>query len=109
MAALHPTARLALLVGLAAGAVLVVLERTLPARARAFVPSPSGLGLGMVIPGPSSVAICLGAALAATLRRLRPAAAERLVVPAASGLIAGESIMGIAIALAVALGLGGAP
>jgi len=105
--ALHPTARLALLVGLAAGALLVVLERTLPARARAFVPSASGLGLGMVIPGPSSVAICAGAGAAALLRRLRPAAAERLVVPAASGLIAGESLMGIAIALAVALGLGG--
>jgi len=104
-AALHPTARLALLAGLAAGALLVVLERTLPARAKAFVPSPSGLGLGMVIPGPSSVAICAGAALAALLRRVRPAAAERLVVPAASGLIAGESLMGIAIALAVALGL----
>ncbi len=103
VAGLHPTARLAVLAGLAVGALLAVLERRLPARARAFVPSPSGLGLGMVIPGPSSVAIFAGAAAAALLRRARPATAAALVLPVASGLIAGESLMGIAIALAVAL------
>ncbi len=100
---LHPTARLAVLAGLAVGALLAVLERTLPARAKAFLPSASGLGLGMVIPGPSSVAIFAGAGTAALLRRLRPATAAGLVLPVASGLIAGESLVGIAIALAIAL------
>ena len=101
---LHPTARAAVAVGLAVGALLAVAERLLPARARAFVPNASGLGLGMVIPGPSSVAIFAGAGLAALLRRARPALAERAIIPVGSGLIAGESLMGIAIAMAVALG-----
>jgi uncharacterized oligopeptide transporter (OPT) family protein len=101
---LHPTARVAVVAGLALGAFLAVLERLLPGRARAWVPSAAGLGLGMVIPGTSSVAIFAGAGLAALLRRLRPALAERVVVPVGSGLIAGESLMGIAIALLVALG-----
>ena len=86
--------------------VLVVLERVLPARARPFVPSASGLGLAMVIPGTSSIAIFVGATLAEGLRRARPALAERAVLPVASGLIAGDIFMGIVVAIVLALGLG---
>lgn len=103
--ALHPTARVALLAGLAVGAALAVAERFLPKRAKAFVPSPAGLGLGMVIPGPSSVAFFVGAAVTAVLRRARPALAERAVLPVASGFIAGESLLGILIALLIATGV----
>ena len=103
---LPPSARAAIAAGAALGMVLVVLERVLPARARPFVPSASGLGLAMVIPGTSSIAIFAGATLAEGLRRARPAVAERAVLPVASGLIAGESLMGIVVAIVLALGLG---
>jgi uncharacterized oligopeptide transporter (OPT) family protein len=105
--ALHPSARVAIAAGAAIGAALVLLERALPARARAFVPSASGLGLAMVIPGTSSIAIFAGASLAEVVRRARPALAERTVLPVASGLIAGESLMGIVVAIVLALGAGG--
>jgi uncharacterized oligopeptide transporter (OPT) family protein len=105
--ALHPTARVAIAAGAALGAALVLLERVLPARARAFVPTASGLGLAMVIPGTSSIAIFVGATLAEALRRTRPALADAAVLPVASGLIAGESLMGIVVAIVLALGLGG--
>jgi uncharacterized oligopeptide transporter (OPT) family protein len=105
--ALHPSARVAIAAGAAIGAALVLLERALPARARAFVPSASGLGLAMVIPGTSSIAIFAGASLAEAVRRARPALAERTVLPVASGLIAGESLMGIVVAIVLALGAGG--
>jgi uncharacterized oligopeptide transporter (OPT) family protein len=104
---LHPTARVAALVGLALGVGLALAEHVLPRRLGRFVPSASGLGLAAVIPGPSSVAMFVGAGLAEVLRRWRPALADRTVLPVASGLIAGESLLGILLGIAVALGMGG--
>jgi uncharacterized oligopeptide transporter (OPT) family protein len=104
---LHPTARAAVVAGVAVGLGLVLLERVLPPRARAFVPSPAGLGLAMVIPGTSSVAMFVGASGAELLRRTRPALAQRAVLPVASGFIAGESLMGILVAILVASGIWG--
>jgi uncharacterized oligopeptide transporter (OPT) family protein len=104
-ASLHPTARAAILVGAALGVVLVVAEKTLPPRWRAWVPSPSGLGIAMVIPANNSIAMFAGSAVATWLQRKRPALAEETVVPVASGFIAGESLMGIAVALLVAAGV----
>jgi uncharacterized oligopeptide transporter (OPT) family protein len=106
VAALHPTARIAVAAGVLAGVALVLLERWLPRRAAAFVPSPAGLGLAMVIPGTSSIAMFVGALGAELLRRFRPALAERAVLPVASGFIAGESLMGILVAILLASGLG---
>jgi uncharacterized oligopeptide transporter (OPT) family protein len=48
--------------------------------------------------------MALGAFVAAGLRRWRPAFADRTVLPVASGFIAGESILGVIIALLVATG-----
>ena len=47
----------------------------------------------------------LGSLVAEVLRRTRPALAERTIVPVSSGLIAGESLMGILIALLVVAGV----
>ena len=103
--ALAPSARTAVWVGLALGIALALAERMAPKRLKAWVPSPSGLGIAMVIPGSNAVAMFLGSAAAEWMRRKRPAAAERLVVPVSSGLIAGESLMGIVIALLVVAGV----
>ena len=70
---LHPTARTAAVVGALLGVALALAEAWLPRRWRPFVPSASGIGLAAVIPGPSSVAMFLGAAIAEGLRRRRPA------------------------------------
>jgi uncharacterized oligopeptide transporter (OPT) family protein len=105
ISALHPTARTAILVGLALGTALALFEKFAPAKLRHLLPSPSGLGIAMVIPGSNGIAMFLGAAAAEWLRRRRPALAEKTVVPVASGLIAGESLMGILIALLIVAGI----
>ncbi len=101
---LTPSARVAALIGLGVGTLLSLLEKVLPKKARAFVPSPSGVGIGMVVPGSSSVAMFLGAAFAAVIRRKKGAAADDTTLPIASGAIAGESLMGVVVKIAVAFG-----
>lgn len=97
--ALPSSARQAAVVGLLFGIALAVLEKLAPKSLKPFVPSPSGLGLAMVIPGSNALAMFLGSAMAELARRTKPQLADRLVVPVSSGLIAGESLMGVLVAL----------
>ena len=102
---LHSSARVGAVCGLALGIVLVLLERWAPKKAKAYIPSASGLGLAIVIPGASSIAFFIGAAIAEGLRRFKPKLAEATVLPVSSGFIAGESLMGIAVAMLKAFGV----
>ena len=105
LSALVPSARTAIVVGLALGVALALMEKLAPKRLLPFIPSPSGLGIAMVIPASNCIAMFLGAAIAEWLRGTRPALAEKTVVPVSSGLIAGESLMGIVIALLIVAGV----
>jgi uncharacterized oligopeptide transporter (OPT) family protein len=96
------SARWGLLVGAALGVVLPLLEMRFP-RAKKFIPSATGIGLAFTINGYNSISMCLGAALALYLGRYHAAWSEKYKVPVASGIIAGESLMGVAIALITAL------
>jgi uncharacterized oligopeptide transporter (OPT) family protein len=104
LGSLPPTARLGALVSAALGLLLPLLERAFP-RARAFIPSPMGLGLAFVMPGYISISMFAGALLAAAVGRWRARAAREYVVPVASGLIAGESLMAVLISALMALGV----
>jgi OPT family oligopeptide transporter len=95
---LHPTARWGMLAGALVGIALPLLELAFP-KHKKFIPSAMGVGLALVIPAFNSISMFLGALLAWMYARARPAAAERYVIPVASGLIAGESLMGVAVAL----------
>lgn len=105
LGALHPTSKPAIAAATLLGVTLALLERFAPRPLRPWLPSPSGLGIAMVIPASNSIAMFLGAAVAEWLRRRRPVLAERTVVPVASGLIAGESLMGILIAFLIVSGV----
>jgi OPT family oligopeptide transporter len=105
VSALHPAARTAAGLGFLLGIALVLADRWAPPKLRPFIPSPSGLGIAMVLPGYNSIAMFFGGLVAEILKRKRPALAERGVVPVASGFIAGESLMGVLIAVLVALGI----
>ena len=95
---LHPLARTCIWWGLGAGALLVVVEFALP-RYRKWLPSPTGLGLGFILPFFNPFSMLLGALLAWVWSRRNSAQADHYVVPVASGIIAGESIVSVAIAL----------
>jgi len=95
---LHPMARQGILWGLVAGTGLATLELLLP-RHRRFIPSPIGLGLGFLLPFANPLSMLIGALAAWLWARRRAAHADRYVVPVASGAIAGESIVSVAIAL----------
>lgn len=105
--ALHPTARIAAAIGAVIGIVLVLLERWAPKSAQPYIPSPAGVGLAIVIPAYNSVSIFIGALVAEILRRKKKELAEQTLVPVSSGFIAGESLMGILIAVLVAVGVMG--
>ncbi len=97
--ALEPLARQGILVGALLGVTLALLEKFAPKKAKPFVPSPSGLGIAMVVPGSNGIAMFLGGAIAEIMRRNWRRIADAFVTPIASGLIAGESLMGVAVAL----------
>ncbi|MCY2961213.1 MAG: OPT/YSL family transporter [Planctomycetota bacterium] len=102
--ALDPLARQFIAIGAALGIALALLEKFAPKRAKPFVPSPSGLGIAMVVPGSNGIAMFLGGAIAEIVRRNWRKLADAFVTPVASGFIAGESLMGVAVALLKATG-----
>jgi len=97
--ALPHSAKLALGIGLAFGIGLTLLDKAAPKAVRPYLPSPSAFGLAMVVPFSNSLAFFLGAAAAELVRRRYPRHAS-YTVPVASGVIAGESLVAIAITIA---------
>jgi len=99
---LPPSARIGLVVGGLVGLVLPLLERRFP-KARPFIPSATGVGLAFTINGFNSVSMFIGACLALYVSKRHAKWHESYTVPVSSGIIAGESLMGVAIALITAL------
>ena len=91
----------AIVIGAAVGAVLTLLEEFAPKHLRWWIPSPTGLGIAGVIPAFNSISMFVGALLAWLFSKASPWAAEAYTIPVSSGLIAGESLVGVAIILAI--------
>lgn len=94
-----------MIIGGVAGIVLAVLEKVLPPRVRSWVPSPTSIGLAFVIPAYNAISMFLGAIAAWALGRWCPDWSARFLIIAASGLIAGESLSGVVLAVMEILGL----
>jgi uncharacterized oligopeptide transporter (OPT) family protein len=101
--ALPAGAKEAIVVGAALGIALTLLEEFGPRRWRPWLPSTTGLGIAGVIPAFNSIAMFTGALIAWLVSRAAPRIGETYTVPISSGLIAGESLMGVAIILAIEL------
>lgn len=89
----------AMAIGAAAGFVLAVVEKLAPAKAKMWVPSPASIGLAMVIPAFNSISMFLGAILALFAKRVAPRWTARFLIVLAAGIIAGESLTGVALAV----------
>jgi uncharacterized oligopeptide transporter (OPT) family protein len=96
---LHPLHRTLVVVGAAAGLVIASLERLAPRRVVRWLPSAAGLGLGLLLPLSTSLAMLIGAALAALATAWRSTAAERYVWPISAGVLGGESLAGVVVAI----------
>lgn len=101
---LHPSARVAIVVGALLGVVMVLVEYYFP-KAKKWIPSAAALGLGFTSPGYNTIAMFVGAVIALILEKKKPELAERGIIPVSSGFIAGESLMGVVIAALVVAGL----
>mgnify|MGYP001405332669 CR=1 FL=1 len=99
---LDASARWALFFGGLTGIALPVAERLLPTRLRRFVPSPMGLGLAFVIPFWNTLAMFAGSLLAESVRIVAKRVGDMYIIPVASGIIAGESLMGVLMTLLAA-------
>lgn len=97
--ALPPGAAEGMLYGGIAGILLAVFEKLLPKKARIWVPSPTSLGLAFVIPAYNAISMFLGAMVGWALSRKVPDWSTRFLIVLASGLIAGESLSGVALAI----------
>ena len=84
------------------GIVFTVLEST---RWKSKVPSPTGIGIGMLVPASAIITMFLGGLAAMAWSRTAPRQADRHMVPLASGFIAGEAIVAVIIPVLVALKL----
>jgi uncharacterized oligopeptide transporter (OPT) family protein len=98
--ALPPGALQAILVGATLGIVLTLVEEFSPPHVRKWLPSTTGLGIAGVMPAFNSISMFVGALLAWAVARANPKAAD-FTVPVASGLIAGESLVGVGVILAI--------
>jgi OPT family oligopeptide transporter len=90
----------AMAIGGLIGILITVAEATAPARYRMWIPSATGLGIAGVVPAFNSISMFLGALAAWILAKRKPAVDEAYTIPVSSGLIAGESLMGVAIIFA---------
>jgi uncharacterized oligopeptide transporter (OPT) family protein len=89
--------------GALVGVILTLLEQR--PRWRAFIPSPTGMGIAMLIPISAVTVIFIGAALDRLWARLARPSHDRYSIPIASGLIAGEALVAVIIPLLVTFGL----
>ncbi|EWC43236.1 OPT/YSL family transporter [Stutzerimonas stutzeri] len=99
LGALAPDVRWAMLVGAACGVTLGALEGLLPERRLRWLPSSAALGLAFIIPASISLMMTFGAVLAWAFASRWRSLGERFVIVAAAGLVAGESMAGVAASL----------
>ncbi len=91
-----------ILVGVAFGILLTILENTKWGK---FTPSPYGIGIAIVIPAFLSLSLFLGSMVKLLLEKTSPRWVETYSVPVASGGIAGEAIVGVLISILIVTGL----
>jgi uncharacterized oligopeptide transporter (OPT) family protein len=97
--ALPPGATAALIVASILGVVLTISEQYTKK-----VPSPTSMGIGMLVPGAAIATMFLGGLFDLVWRRGNPKQANAYSIPLASGLIAGEAILAVILAIMSALG-----
>ena len=100
---LPPYALKFMLIGAGVGVLITLAETYLP-KWRKWVPSATGLGIGMMVPGSVVFAMVIGGILMSLWARTNKKSADQLGMPLASGLIAGEALMAIIMTILIGSG-----
>ncbi len=93
------------LVGLVIGIVVGILLTLLAERYKENTPSPAAIGIGMLIPAAVLMTFILGGVAQLIWARNSPKSEEDFRIPLASGLIAGEALLAVVLALLAAFGV----
>ena len=96
-AQLHPVKKWSILIGGLVGIALPLLSMSVPKKYRGWVPSAAGVGLAWTFHWYLSLLFFLGSVLGLILEKKAPKLSEQYTFPVASGVIAGESLMGVAL------------
>jgi uncharacterized oligopeptide transporter (OPT) family protein len=99
--ALPPGCLVGLLIGIAVGILLTLLAE----RYAAYVPSPSAMGIGMLLPAAVLMTFVLGGVAQLIWSRTSTQSEEDFRIPLASGLIAGEALLAVVQAILAAVGI----
>ena len=99
--ALPPGCLVGLLIGIAVGIILTLLAEYVSEK----TPSPAAIGIGMLIPASVLMTFIAGGIGQLIWARTSPTTEEDLRIPLASGLIAGEAILAVVLAVLAALGV----
>ena len=78
------------------GILLPLLERLMP-KYKGWVPSAAGLGLAFTFAWYYSLLFFIGAVIGLLIEKKWPKVSEDFTFPVASGIIAGEALMGVAL------------
>ncbi len=86
------------------GIFLAILEKMLPKTIARFVPSPSAVGLALVIPAYYAISMFLGGLISVIGNRFAKKWAAAFFIVIAAGVVAGEGLVGVGLAIAKVLG-----
>jgi uncharacterized oligopeptide transporter (OPT) family protein len=92
------------LIAMMVGALVGILITLLETRWKNYVPSATGLGIGMMVPAAVVFSMVLGGIILSVWMVVHRRTAERLSMPLASGLIAGEALAAILVPLFIWIG-----
>jgi uncharacterized oligopeptide transporter (OPT) family protein len=90
----------AFLIAVALGVVLTVFEQ----RFKKYLPSPTALGLGMLLPGIAILTMVVGAVIEYVWKRNWKSSSD-MIIPLSSGFIAGEAILAVLIPILMVAGV----
>jgi putative OPT family oligopeptide transporter len=99
--ALPPGCLIGLAIGVAVGIILTLLAE----RWEEFVPSPSAMGIGMLITPAVIITFVMGGVAQLIWSRVSPQTEKDYRIPLASGLIAGEAMLAVVFAILAAAGV----
>ena len=104
LSTLPRSAVIAMAIAFVVAVVIIIAEKIFP-KIKPYTPSPTALGIAMTIPAYTSFAMFLGALIAWILEKKAAKVNDMYTIATASGLIGGESIMGVFIAALIAFGV----